>query len=215
MKIKKMLAALSIAMLAGTASATIVTLNATADLSLAGINSNSIFAGDFYGEDDALPLSAPFTVATGDTFIYDLDFLGSQQLTVVGLSSVWPLVFTQNLNQISTISMTGTLDLLGADDSVVATATLTNSDGFIHIAQIFSGADFGSPASVTFSGFRYVGTVNSQDLNPRTYDHPSLYFSGQSVSLSEFGSTNVPEPGSLALMLMGLSVAGVVLKRRV
>ena len=159
-------------------------------------------------------LAAPVTVATGDTFVYNLDFLGNQQLTVLGMTMAWPLVITQGNGQATSINMTGTLELLAADNSVVATATKTNSDGSIHIGQVFSGADFGSPASVTFAGFRYTGLVNSQGVNPRTYDAPTMLFQGNSVQLGEFVSNDVPEPGSLALMMLGLGIAGAMVKRR-
>lgn len=213
-KLTKLFVAACVSIFAGGASASVVTMNATANLALATFTSGSVQAGNYFGNVAALPLAAPVTVGIGDTFVYRLDFLGNQQLTVQNLSLAWPLVLTQGFGQATTIDMAGTLELLAADNSVVATATKTNSDGSIHIAQIFSGADFGSPASVTFAGFRYTGTVLAESVNPRTYDGPTLWFEGRSVSVSEFVPNNVPEPGSLALMVLGLGAAGAMLKRR-
>jgi hypothetical protein len=214
MKTKQLIAALSMSILAGGASAAVVTMNATANLTLAEITASSIRAGNYFNQADALGLVAPVTVATGDTFVYNLDFLGNQQLTVLNMNMAWPLVITQNGGQSAGINMTGTLELLAADNSVVASATKSNGDGSIHIAQVFSGVDFGSPAALTFAGFRYTGVVDSQDVNPRTYDAPTMWFDGSSVELGEFVSNDVPEPGSFALMMLGLGIAGAMLKRR-
>lgn len=209
MNSQKLFSAVLFSFLASSASAAVVNLNATADLSLASVSATEVQAGEYFGFGSALPLSHPFSVATGDTFIYNLDFFGNQQLTVENLSLAWPLVITANYTQDTFIDMTGTLDLLGADNSVVATASKSNVDGMIHIAQVFYGSDFGNPASVTFSGFRYTGVVTSQDISPRTYDSPSLWFQGTSVSV-----TAVPEPESYAMLLAGLGLVGAVCKRR-
>jgi hypothetical protein len=214
MKLKQLIAAVTMSIMAATASAAVVTLNATADLTKAASSPNSIRAGNYFGEADALGLVAPFSVSTGDTFVFNLDFLGNQQLTVLNMSMAWPLVITQGEGQSSSINMTGTLELLGADHSVVASATKTNSDGSIHIAQVFTGADFGFPASVTFAGFRYTGLVNSQTVTTRTFAGPTMAFEGSNVQLSQFVTRDVPEPGSLALMMLGLGIAGAMVKRR-
>jgi hypothetical protein len=212
-KLNALAAAACLALCAGSASAAIVTMNATANLALGYVASDQIRAGKYFGEADALPVVSPVTVATGDTFVLNLDFLGNQQLTVTGMSTAWPLVLTKDYAQGSSITMTGTLELLGSNGSVVASATKTDTNGAIHIAQVFSGVEFGNPASVTFSGLRYTGVVNAQGVNPRTYDAPSLWFAGRSVQIGE-AAAEVPEPASLALMLLGLGAAGAVRRRR-
>lgn len=189
-------------------------MNATADLSLATISGGSIQAGAYFGNAAALPLTSPVTVATGDTFELKLDFLGNQQLTVQNMNLAWSLVITQNQGQSSNINMTGTLELLDFNGAVIASATRTNSDGSVHIGQIFSGANFGSPASVTFAGLHYSGVVNTATVSPRTYDGPSLWFQGSSVSVSQFTSNALPEPASLCLGLLALGAAGFATKRR-
>ena len=150
---KPLLAATAAALaIAGSASAATVTMTATADLSLANITSTSIEAGDYFSQADALPLTTPVDVAVGDTFVVDIDFLGDQTLTITDLSVAWPLVITTNYGQPSSIDMTGTLELLALNGSVVASASKSDSNSAIHIAQFFSGADFGNPALSGYTG---------------------------------------------------------------
>ena len=212
---KPLLAATAAAFaIAGSASAATVTMTATADLSLGNITSTSIEAGDYFSQADALPLTTPVDVAVGDTFVVDIDFLGDQTLTITDLSVAWPLVITTNYGQPSSIDMTGTLELLALNGSVVASASKSDSNSAIHIAQFFSGSDFGSPALLTFAGFRYTGVVDAYDgvLTTRSYNGPSLWFQGSSLQLNGGGA--VPEPGTWALMILGFGAAGAMLRRR-
>lgn len=209
-------AACLVAGAAGSASAATVTMTATADLTLAEVSATSIRAGNYFSQADALPLATPLDVAEGDTFIVEVDFLGNQILTVEDLGMAWSLVITKDNAQADSINMTGMLELLGLDGSVVlASVEKTNTDSAIHISQVFNGGDFGSPASVTFAGFRYTGVVNDYaTFTTRTYDGPSLWFDGSSVTVGEGQVGVVPEPGTWALMILGFGAAGSMLRRR-
>jgi hypothetical protein len=85
----------------------------------------------------------------------------------------------------------------------------TVTEGVAHFGQFFNNSDFPSlPASVTFSGLHYVGTVNyyvDPTVTVRTYDDPAFYFNADSYT-----TTPVPEPttmvaGALLLLPFGLS----------
>lgn len=212
-------AAAAVLSLPAGASAATVVLNSVLDLSLAGVTPNSVTAGEYYGFSAALPLAPPFDVAEGDTFTWNLDFKGDQVLTVENLSLLMPFVFTRHADQQpAAVRMTGRIDLLGAGGQVVATAQKTSTDGAVIIGQVWNGSEFGSPASLTFAGFHYSGVVEEYsqvlevipDYVVRTYDGPSFYLEGSSVSVGQA----VPEPTTWALMLAGFGLAGGALRRR-
>jgi hypothetical protein len=215
------LAASAVWLLPTGADAADVVLNSVLDLSLAGVTASSVSAGDYSGFPAALPLTAPFEVAEGDTFIWNLDFKGNQTLTVENLALLTPLVFTLGSDpKPATVRMTGRIDLLDAGGQVVATAQKTDTNGAVHIGQLWQGLEFGSPVSLTFSGFHYSGVVEEYgtvhpaipDYAVRTYDGPSFYLEGSRVSVGE--AVAVPEPAAWVLLIAGFGLTGGALRRR-
>lgn len=214
-------------LVAGGASASTVTLNTTLDLNQPGVvTGNFVTAGAYVSNLFALPLlSTPFSVAEGDTFVWNFDFAGNQALTVNNLLLFEPLVVAHSGAPSSNISMTGQLDLLDADGHVVSTASKTDLDGDNFVGQVFLGFEFNHP-SVTFSGFRYSGVLNDYDnqgVTTRSYDGPSLYLFGSGLSVGESTPTNpgsqqptgpIPEPAAWTLMIGGFGLAGASLRRR-
>ncbi|WP_296717134.1 PEPxxWA-CTERM sorting domain-containing protein [Erythrobacter sp.] len=148
-----------------------------------------------------------FTVQSGDTVNWNIDFAGNQQLTLTGMMSIFPWFRTAESD---TINMTGTMNLLGADGSVLFSASKTDSNGSIHLGQFMRSSDFGAlPPSITFAGIQYIGTVNSWatgDLS-KTYDQTRMRWSAASASVSQF-QASVPEPTTWAMMLLGFGFVG-------
>jgi hypothetical protein len=187
------------------AMAGVVTVTTTLDV-------NDIQAGSFTGGVQGAPPFSPFSVdlSAGDTFDYTIDFLPGQELTINNLSMIWAFSYADSSTD---VVGTGALSLLGPTGAPLYTSnTKTDTEGEVHFGQQFNGSDFpGLPASVTFAGLHYVGTVD-QYVDPtvtvRTYNDPALYFNADSFS------TGVPEPSSMLLLGTGLLVFGGTFKRK-
>ena len=149
----------------------------------------------------SVPLSA------GDTFDFTINFLPGQQLTINNPTLLWAFSYA---NLVTDVNGTGSLSLLDSTGAAIYTSNQkTDTEGSVHFGQFFSNTDFPSlPASVTFSGLHYVGTVNyyvDTSVTNRIYSDPAFYFSAAS-----FTTTAVPEPttmvaGALLLLPFGFS----------
>ena len=192
------------------AMATLVSVTTTVDVAdiVAGANG---FTG---GVQDSPPFSPPFSVqmSAGDIFDFTINFLPGQQLTINNPTLLWAFSYA-DVN--ADVNGTGSLSLLDSNGNPIYTSNQkTDTEGTAHFGQFFSNTDFPSlPASVTFSGLHYVGTLNAYlvDANNdpavtvRTYYDPAFYFSAGSYT-----TTPVPEPttmvaGALLLLPFGLS----------
>jgi hypothetical protein len=187
------------------AMATLVSVTTTVDVADIVPPGNG-FTGGVQGSP---PFSPPFSVqmSAGDTFNYTINFLPGQQLTIVNPTLLWAFSYAD----LSTdVTGTGSLSLLDSTGAAIYTSNVkTDTEGSVHFGQQFANTDFtGLPASVTFSGLHYVGTVNyyvDPTITVRTYYIPAFYFSAGSYT-----TTPVPEPttmvaGALLLLPFGLS----------
>ncbi len=186
-----------------------VTLNQTLDLTLA-----SFALSGFTGVQGAPAFSAPYSVAiaTGDTFDYTIDFSGSQNLSLVNASFLW--AFSYSTAPSGTVTGTGALSLLDSSGNAFLTfAVKTTSEGAVHFGQQFNAGDFSGAlaGNVTFHGLRYTGTLDaySGSISTRDYNLPAFFFVADGNNIGV-----VPEPQTYALLLAGLGVVGLMVRRR-
>lgn len=200
-------ATLAVFGLAGGASAATVVVNQTLDLAQAGF----MTPGFTYAPSSAFSPAFSVQLAVGDTFDFTIDFLGAQTLTLINAASLWAIAYA---TQSSDVTGTGQLSLLDASGvSFLNSNMKTDTEGVVHFGQNFQSSDFagGLPATLTFSGVRYVGTVDAYaepGLTERTHDSASFAFSADGHLVS-----GVPEPESVLLMLAGLGVLALRAKR--
>jgi hypothetical protein len=185
------------------AMATIVSVTTTVDVA------DIVAGGVGFGVQESPPFSPPFSVqlSAGDTFDYTINFLPGQQLTINNPTLLWAFSYADSSTD---VNGTGSLSLLDSTGAAIYTSNMkTDTEGSAHFGQFFSNTEFPSlPASVTFSGLHYVGTVNyyvDPTITVRTYNDPAFYFSAAS-----FTTTAVPEPttmvaGALLLLPFGFS----------
>ena len=168
-------------------------------------------ASGFTGGVQGAPPFSPFSVqlAPGDIFDFTIDF-GGGQLTINNLSFIWAFSYA---NLVSDVTGTGRLALLDTALAPLFTSNVkTDTEGSVHFGQNFSSSEFpGLPASVTFGGLRYLGTLDAYvdpDVHVRNYDNPALYFMADG-----FRTAPVPDAGS-TLLLLGAGLAGLAGARR-
>lgn len=190
------------------ASAAVVTASVTLDAN--ELVPQSGFTGLAFG-------SPPFfsnvgvTLAEGDTFQFTIDFAGSQTLTVEGATLLWAFALS---DVASGVISTGTLSLLDEFGAVAYTlGPLTNTESSFHFGQAFTGPSLaGLPSSVTFSGLLYEATVDdylAPGVTSRNYEGPGLGINARSITVGSAGGDNtpMPEPGTGALIALGLAAA--------
>lgn len=194
--------------LAGSASATTVVLNQILDLTQAGFTT----PGFTYSPSSAFSPAFSVQLAVGDTFDFTIKFLGAQALTLSNASQLWALAYA---SQNSDVTGTGQLSLLNGNGAAFLSSNMkTDTEGVAHFGQYFYGSDFaaGLPASLTFSGVHYVGTVDAYaapGLTVRTHDSASFAFTADAHLVS-----GVPEPESAVLMLAGLGALAIGARRQ-
>jgi hypothetical protein len=206
------LASLAAVALAQSATAATITVNQTLDLT----QPKTLPGPGFQGWQSPPAFNGGFNVAIaeGDTFDFTIDFLGSQTLTLANASALWAFSYA---DVGSDVTGTGTLALLDAAGNAFLTSnSFTSTEGFVHFGQYFNSGEFagGLPASITFSGLRYVGTVDDYidaGVTTKNYDNPGFYFVADRMAVG--GA--VPEPASWALMIAGFGLVGSAMRRRV
>lgn len=197
----------------GSANAASVVLNETVDLSKPeSPNTGPGFYGwrDFTSTGGAFSPDFSFDLSAGDSLDFTAQFLPGQQVTLTNASTIWLLSYA-TAGGATDVNSTGSVSLLDASGASIYTSNIkTDDEGTAHFGQYFSASDFsGLPTTVTFSGVRYVGTLNSYadpTVTTRTYADPQITFGGDAAA--------VPEPGTWALMILGLGGVGAVLRRR-
>jgi PEP-CTERM motif len=195
--------------LAGPATAATFTAFTTLDLT-----QTNFAPSGFTGVDNNAFTPISGTLAAGDTFDYTIDFKGSQTLTLFNASTLW--AFSYSGAPSSTVTGTGTLSFLDSSGNAFLTSSVkTSSENSVHFGQIFNSADFagGLPATLTFYGVHYVGTLDSYgdpNVTSREYNRPALYFVADRNAIA----VGVPEPASWALMIAGFGLTGAAMRRR-
>jgi hypothetical protein len=199
------LAFLSPLLLALPAGAATFSVSTTLDLYLGGPTS-------FWAYEAGSPAFAPpFSVdlAEGDTFDFSIDFLGPQTLTVSNMSFAWAFSYA---NVSSDVVGTGQLQLLDTDGLVIYTSSMkTDQEGEVHFGQYFNVLDLaGLPATVTFGGLRYIGTVDDY-IDPlvttKSYGSPALVIQADSAVVA------VPEPATGVMLLAGVAALAALRRR--
>jgi hypothetical protein len=203
---------------AGVARATTITLNETINLATPESPSTApSFFGwrDFTTTGGAFSPTFTFELSAGDTLDFTANFLAGQSVTLTDASTLW-LFSYETAGGSSNVNSTGTLALLDAAGNPLYTSNVkTDDEGSAHFGQDFNTTDFTAlPSTVTFSGLRYVGTLNHYDdptVSVRTYADPQVVFGGSDAIVTGGG---VPEPATWGLMLVGFGGLGAVLRRR-
>jgi hypothetical protein len=197
------------------ASAKVITLDATLDLTKALTNAHGVLAGEVYGWGAALPLSATVEVAVGDTFNYNLRFAGDQALHIQDFWIINPNVWTPGYGQISAATVIGTIDFIAPDGSIVASGAKTSNEGAANnIGQFLPSIYFSLlPSDFTMIGFNYSEIVVDYDnkFQKKTFNGPSLHMTyefGEIVSVAR-----VPEAPTWTMMLTLFGVAAGVAAR--
>jgi hypothetical protein len=206
-------ALIAAALCAGLAAPAIAANTAVVSVTL---DTSSIVRGTGQGEDTGTAIGgfspATFSVVleAGDTLDLTIAFADQQMLTIDSLDRIWAYAVA---DRNSPVRGTGTFQFLAADGSVLLESVQkTNVESSVHFGQLFVADEFpGLPQSITFSGVRYVGTVDEY-LEPgvvsRTYDSPGFAFDAADFSAA------VPEPAGWALMLAGAGLLAAVRRRR-
>lgn len=169
----------------------------------------------FQGWQDAPGFNLGFNVdiAEGDTFDFTIDFLGTQTLTLTNATQIWAYSYADVGGE---VTATGTLSLLDATGAPFLTSNpLTDTEGDVHLGQFFDGSNFagGLPASLTFSGLRYVGKVDDYVVAGQTtkrYNNPALYVTADEVIIDGVA----PEPATAPMILAACGFAVSLVRTR-
>jgi hypothetical protein len=155
-------------------------------------------------------------IAEGDDFVFTIDFLGSQTLSVSNLSFVWAFSYTSGPS--SSVDGTGTFEFLDANGAAILQSNVTaTTENSVHFGQQFASSAFagGLPASLTFYGVRYSGRLNDYSapgLTVREYNNPAFYFNASGITIGQ--GAEVPEPSTWMLTLGGLALVVRTARRR-
>jgi hypothetical protein len=184
------------------ATAATVVASHTVDLTTVNLSGNSLFIDEL--------LSAPVTLAEGDTLDFTLDFLSNQTLEIGSPNSILAGVWVEDNGDSATFTALGQLFFLGATGPVVSGALDSESGCCVHFANAIAGAQLTSGSGpISFSGIRYVALVQDFDDNTaKTYERTFFQFAGASFRIA------VPEPSTWAMMLLGFGAVGFAMRRR-
>ncbi len=189
-----------------TAAASVITLDLTADL-FAGTITSITDVNNFSGEGwESASLSfAPITLNEGDQLNLNVLFAAGQSMTLASgnYDSGKEYVGFRNRPQpaISALQAVSTLSSLSAvsgnlDASLPITSSFTTSNQLTGIA-VGNYTD----TAVSFGGFSLNTVYNTLTGAPVTLSSLELFAAAEDITLSR---TSIPEPGTSALLLLGL-----------
>ena len=169
----------------------------------------------------------PFFLSVGDTFIYNIRFVGNSVQSYNNLGIVSSSFFTPSSRPPGSpplantgISSTSVLSFLDQAGNVIFSSNIVTfndpplNQGYNSPGRSFGAVDFPSPslAGITrFSAIRIVGTVDAfsdPSVTALEYDRLSLTL-GLNTPVG-----GVPEPATWAMMLIGFGGIGAAMRTR-
>lgn len=165
-------------------------------------------------------LDAPVQVSVGDVVEVNLRFAPGQSITMHsngGTQYAFADIFlspNEPANSSSFSVSNGTLTLLDAGGQAVHASTVPQqSNGFSDIGLAVWWSDVPAGSSITFSGYRATFTVESLQDGTKNYSTAGVYFGSLDGADVVINAAPVPEPGTWAFMLLGLTGIGALRAR--
>lgn len=195
------LAALAVA-LPTFCSAAVVNIHQTVDLNTLNLSTGMLFE-DF---------EAPATLAVGDTLHLSYDFVGDQTLKMFRPMHIFGWLGARDRG-CTEFQATGSLQFVNGRGPMQS-VTKTESSECLQFGLTFDASEFTTGrGAIEFSGLDFFMTVDAYNNRAsRDYVGPLLYLRASRFEIGHEGAIDLPEPGSLGLI--GLGMAALATRRR-